>query len=121
MHPFQPAISLLSFQRPTRELQPGLIEVVAKLVSTRHPDHHWSCIGNQAEALFALTNRVLGLTALCDVHSHANHARRLAIRCVIVFSSGSDPAYRAVRVNDTKFRRVRLPVSLGINDRLLDE
>src|SRR4030081_528536 len=121
MNPFQPTVAKLSFQWPASEFQPGLIEVVAQFVWTGHPDHHWSSIGDQAEAFFALAYCVLGRTALGDVHCHAKHARRIADVCVMELPSGSDPAHRSVRANDTKFRRVRFPVSFSISDRLLDK
>src|SRR5277367_7095500 len=121
MHVLRPAVAQLSFQWPASEVQPGLIEVVAKFVWTGHPDHHGSSIGDQSEAFFALAHCVLGLTALGSVHCYAKHVRRIAVFCVMELPSGSDPAHRSVRANHTKFRCVRFPVSLSIIDRLLDK
>src|SRR5258708_32641811 len=121
MNPFQPTVAKLSFQWPTSEFQPGLIEVVAQFVWTGHPDHHWSSISDQSEAFFALAYCVLGLVALGDVHCHPKHARWIPVVFVMELPSGSDPAHRSIRANDTKFRCVRFPVSFSISDRLLDK
>src|SRR5882762_513128 len=56
MHPRQPAVAKLGFKWATRKLEPGLIEVVAKLVGTRHPDHYGGSVCDQAEALLALVD-----------------------------------------------------------------
>src|ERR1051326_3775070 len=40
MHVLRPAVSLFLLQATSDEVQPALVEVVAKLVSSRHPYHH---------------------------------------------------------------------------------
>jgi hypothetical protein len=47
-----PAITRFLFQSAPDEIQPTFIEVIAKLVRARHPDHDWRSIRNHAKTLF---------------------------------------------------------------------
>ena len=74
VHAVGPAVSELSFVRPSGELEPGAIDVVTALVGTRHPEHHRRGIGHQAEALLALAQPVLDFDELGDVGGDTQHA-----------------------------------------------
>ena len=67
MNSFCPAIAKLGFDGAPSEVKPGLIKVVAQLVGSGHPDHHGSCVSDQAEAFLALANRFLSPTAFADI------------------------------------------------------
>src|SRR5215469_15663943 len=75
---FCPAASQFCFKRAAGELQPGLIDVIAQLVGAGHPDHHWSRVGNQAKALFALPHGILGTLGIGYI-GHQGKPARLTI------------------------------------------
>ena len=52
--PLRPAVAKLLFERSAGEIQPRLVEVGAKLVNPRHPDHDRSTIGHQPKACLTL-------------------------------------------------------------------
>src|SRR5512133_1406041 len=54
MNAFRPTVPKFLFFRPTPELKPGLIDVVAQLVGSGHPDQYRRTVGDQAEAFLAL-------------------------------------------------------------------
>src|SRR5205814_1284395 len=64
---FRPTVSQFCVNGATRESQPRLIEICAKLVRTRHPDHHGSGVRYQPETLFTLAQGSLCLLAKSDV------------------------------------------------------
>src|SRR5499427_1089806 len=57
MHAIRPAIPQFCFDRSARKSQPGLIELRAALVESRHPEHDWRRVGEEPEPLFALPQR----------------------------------------------------------------
>src|SRR5262245_29387627 len=54
MDALAPPVTDLVFQWPAGEIEPMLVGVGAEFVGAGHPDHHWSCFGQQPEASFAL-------------------------------------------------------------------
>src|SRR4029077_7483924 len=64
---FHPTISQFCMNGATREFQPRLIEIHAKLVRTSHPDQHRSGVCYQPETLFTLAQSSLCLLAESDV------------------------------------------------------
>jgi hypothetical protein len=64
---FRPPITQYAIQRSPSKSKLGLIEIGAKLVDTRHPDHHWNRICNGAEEFLSLARRAFFLSAPCIV------------------------------------------------------
>src|SRR5437899_2863435 len=60
MDPFRPTISHLRIERPPGKFEPGPIEVCAKLVDARHPDHHGSRVCDKAETFLTLAQSRFG-------------------------------------------------------------
>src|SRR5690348_11200612 len=67
---FGPAIARFLLQSAPDEIQPNLVEVEAKLVGARHPDHDGRGLGDHAETLLALPQRLFGSFAFGYVASH---------------------------------------------------
>ena len=58
---FRPAVSQLRFQRPSGEIEPGLVDVVAQLIGSGHPDHYRCGVCDEAEPFLALADQLFGL------------------------------------------------------------
>lgn len=67
MHALAPAVAELLFQTPPREIEPRIVEIVAQLVSSRHPDQNGRRICDCAETLLRLHLRLFGMLAAGDV------------------------------------------------------
>src|SRR5580704_760012 len=93
---FCPAVSKLRLQGPAGEVEPGLIEVVAQLVETRCPDHHRSGVGDQAEPLLALQQRLLRPLALGNVLGGAAEVGYTARRIAHGDATNSKPPRAAI-------------------------
>src|SRR3954463_3445661 len=65
-----PAIARLFLESAPDEIQPTLIEVIAKLVRPGHPDHDRRSIGNDAKALLAFPQRLLSVVLCSNVARH---------------------------------------------------
>ena len=59
-----PTIAKFRLKGPTGKLQPRLIEIVAQLVGTGHPDQNGRSICDQAEALLTLAKAAIGKNQL---------------------------------------------------------
>src|SRR3712207_1142912 len=59
MNAFLPAVALLPFHRPSPELEPSLVEVIAAPVDPGGPDHHGGRIRHGAEPGLAFPERRL--------------------------------------------------------------
>src|SRR5262252_10535205 len=70
----RPAVSQFCLEPSAGELHPWLVEVVAQLVTSSHPDHYRGCIGNKSKALFTFTNYIRSLLMLLG-ESCKNHER----------------------------------------------
>src|SRR5262249_47994790 len=64
---FRPAIAQFLLSGSSSEIQPGLIEICAELVGSRHPNQHRRCVCDQSETLLAFPYRVFSLVTLGSV------------------------------------------------------
>ncbi len=74
-----PAVAEFLVDGPTDEIEPDLVEPGALTVGTADPHHHRCGIGHQAEALFALTQRIFGALALGHVKREAARVHEAAL------------------------------------------
>ena len=72
---FAPSVSEFLLQGAAREVEPWLVEVRAKFVVTRHPDHDGGLIGHEPEATFALTESHFRALAFGHVNKRSQHAQ----------------------------------------------
>ena len=68
MNSLGPAILEFLLQAPTSEIEPGLIEIIAKFVWPRHPDQDGRRICNYPESLFAFAQRLPGFRLVGHVN-----------------------------------------------------
>src|SRR5262249_55854389 len=108
---FSPAVSEFLFNLSPGEVQPTLIDVGTKFVSTRHPDHHWSGICNDTGANFTLPHNLLRFLTLGDIRDHANDAFQVAVsvkECATVSLQPHDPPIGPDdSIDDLKLRALR--------------
>src|SRR5262249_55596967 len=76
---FSPAVSELRWKGTTCELQPGLIEVGAQPVRTRHPNHHGHRVGYQPETSFAFPQFLQDFLALRNIHLDRSNIRYVPV------------------------------------------
>src|SRR5690242_14029656 len=67
MDVFGPAIPHFLFESASHKVEPALVEVVAKLVCSRHPNHDGRSVRNHPKLLFALSQRHLSVLTFSDV------------------------------------------------------
>jgi len=76
VHVLRPAVPAFVLQRTADKIKPALIEVVAELVRSGHPDHDWHGLGNHLEPLLALPK--ISLELLNHIHRRCGSVRLLA-------------------------------------------
>src|SRR5581483_3796426 len=64
MYILRPTVSCLLLQSAPHKFQPCLVEVVAELICSGHPNQDWRGIGDQAQPLFTMAEGVFHLLAL---------------------------------------------------------
>ena len=77
MDTFGPTVPQLLLHGTPSELEPGLVEEVARLVNARPPDHHGRRIRHQAEPFFTLTQSVLDPSASDALNKQTGNQGRL--------------------------------------------
>src|SRR5882757_6753326 len=67
MHALDPSCADFLLRGSARELEPWLIEIVAKAIRSGHPNQHWCRIGHCLEPSLAFTQPVFSKFPLCDI------------------------------------------------------
>jgi hypothetical protein len=110
MHAFRPAVSHFLVEGAARKVEPGLIEKVAELVRSRHPDEDRRRIGDGAETGLALPQTILGHFALGDVNDDAQNPVHFSSGIAMTTAPAGNPANLTVRLQEAIFNLVIRPV-----------